>query len=507
MREEKRCYIAIDLKSFYASVECVEMKLDPLNTNLVVADRARTDKTICLAVSPALKSYGVPGRPRLFEVEQKVREQNRIRRFKAPGGRFTGKSVYAKELNESYALELDYIVAPPRMALYIEYSIKIYQIYLKYIAPEDMHTYSIDEVFIDATEYLKTYEKTPEELAGMMIKDVYETTGITATAGIGTNLYLCKVAMDIVAKHTQPDENGVRMAVLDEMSYRRILWDHRPLTDFWRVGRGYARKLEAQGMYTMGDVAACSIGDPKDYYNEELLYKMFGVNAQLLIDHAWGWEPCTIEEVKGYRPESKSLGSGQVLQEPYSYEKARLVTWEMMDLLALDLVGKKMVTNQVVLTVGYDILNLKDERRAAAYHGEVHTDHYGRLVPQHAHGTENLRDYTSSSKLLTEAVTRLYDRIVDPSLLIRRITICVNHVENEKKKQKEFVQMNLFQDYQLGNTESEEEKEHRDKEKKMQEAMLQIKRRYGKNAILKGCNLEEGATAMQRNAQIGGHRA
>lgn len=507
MREEKKCYIAIDLKSFYASVECVEREKDPLNTNLVVADCSRTNKTICLAVSPALKSYGVPGRPRLFEVEQKVREVNRRRLSKSAKGRFTGKSVYAKELNESYDLELDYLIAPPRMALYIEYSIRIFKIYLKYIAPEDMHTYSIDEVFIDATNYLKTYEKTPEELAGMMIKDVYESTGITATAGIGTNLYLCKVAMDIVAKHTQPDENGVRMAALDEMSYRRILWDHRPLTDFWRVGNGYARRLEAQGMYTMGDVAACSIGDPKDYYNEELLYKMFGVNAQLLIDHAWGWEPCTIEEVKGYRPESKSLGSGQVLQEPYTFEKARLVTWEMMDLLALDLVSKKMVTNQVVLTVGYDILNLTDERRAASYRGAVHTDHYGRQVPQHAHGTENLSEHTSSSKLLTEAVTRLYDRIVNPSLLIRRITIAVNHVEDERKAQKEFVQMNLFQDYQMGSNESEEEKERREKEKKMQEAMLQIKRRYGKNAVLKGSNLEEGATAMQRNAQIGGHRA
>ena len=402
--EKEHCYVAIDLKSFYASVECRERGLDPLTTNLVVADPERTEKTICLAVTPALKAYGISGRARLFEVVERVRAVNAERLRRAPGGRFTGSSSDAAELASHPEYALDYIVATPRMAYYLEYSSQIYEIYLNYIAPEDMHVYSIDEVFMDVSTYLHTYRKTPRELATEMIRSVYRETGITATAGIGTNLYLCKIAMDILAKHARPDADGIRIAELDERSYRQKLWTHRPLTDFWRVGPGYARKLQEQGMYTMGDIARCSIGKPDDYYSEELLYKMFGVNAELLIDHAWGWEPCTIPEIKAYKPESNSIVSGQVLQYPYEYEKARMVVREMTDLLALDLVDKGLVTDQLVLTVGYDIENLTDPERRKNYHGEITVDRYGRRVPKHAHGTANLERQTSSSAVLIQAI-------------------------------------------------------------------------------------------------------
>lgn len=502
-------YIAIDLKSFYASVECMERKLDPMNTNLVVADETRTEKTICLAVSPSLKAYGIPGRPRLFEVVQKVRKVNAERQRKAPGHRFTGASVNAIELEFVPSLKVDYLVAPPRMSLYLKYSARIYDIYLKYVAPEDIHVYSIDEVFMDVTDYLNTYQMTARELAVKIIRDVLETTGITSTAGIGTNLYLSKVAMDIVAKHIQPDKYGVRIAMLDEMSYRRLLWTHRPLTDFWRVGRGYARKLEAHGLYTMGDIARCSLGGPGDYYNEDLLYKLFGVNAELLIDHAWGWEPCTMEDIKAYKPENNSMGSGQVLHCPYDFQKAKLIAREMTDLLVLDLVDKGLVTDQMVLTVGYDRSSLENPDIRKAYKGEVTTDHYGRKVPKHAHGTVNLGRKTSSTKLITDAVMGLYDQIVNDKLLVRRVNVTANHVVKESDKQQDetFEQMDLFTDYAALQRQREEEKAALERERKMQQAMLDIKKKYGKNAILKGMNLEEGATTRDRNNQIGGHKA
>ncbi len=502
---DNRIYIAIDLKSFYASVECRERGLDPMTTNLVVADLSRTEKTICLAVSPSLKTWGIPGRPRLFEVVQKVREANNLRRNKAPGRAFSGKSYHYPDLVNNPALELDYIVAPPRMALYMEYSTRIYDIYLRYIAPEDMHIYSVDEVFIDATPYLKTYNMTPRELATTMIREVLKETGITATVGIGTNMYLCKIAMDIVAKRAKADRDGVRIAELDEMSYRRLLWDHKPITDFWRVGRGYAKKLEANGLYTMGDVARCSIGKDDEYYNEDLLYNLFGINAELLIDHAWGWEPCTIAEIKAYRPMVNSISSGQVLQCPYDFIKARIVTQEMTDLMSLDLVEKGLVTDQMVLTIGYDIENLTDPERRRRYKGEVTIDRYGRKIPKHAHGTINLDFPTASTGMMMQAVMELYDRIVDRNLLVRRITVVANRVVSEKKAQKkeEYVQMNLFTDYEAEQKKAEALK----KEKDIQNALLDIKKRYGKNAVLKGMNLQEGATAKDRNAQIGGHKA
>lgn len=502
---DNRTYIAIDLKSFYASVECRERGLDPMATNLVVADPSRTEKTICLAVSPSLKSWGIPGRPRLFEVIQKVRQANNLRRSQAPNRTFTGKSFYYHELMKNPSLELDYIVAPPRMALYMEYSTRIYDIYLRYIAPEDMHIYSVDEVFIDATPYLKTYNMTARELAITMIREVLKETGITATVGIGTNMYLCKIAMDIVAKRAKPDKDGVRIAELNEMSYRELLWDHKPLTDFWRVGRGYTRKLEANGLYTMGDIARCSIGKETEYYNEDLLYNLFGINAELLIDHAWGWEPCTIEQIKSYKPMVNSISSGQVLQCPYDFIKARIVTREMTDLMVLDLVEKGLVTDQMVLTIGYDIENLTDSDRRRRYKGEVTTDHYGRKVPKHAHGTINLDFPTSSTGLIIQAVMELYDRIVDKDLLIRRITVVANRVVSEKKAQKkeEYVQLDLFTDYE----EMRKQEEALKREKDIQNALLDIKKRYGKNAVLKGMNLQEGATAKERNAQIGGHKA
>ena len=493
----QRTYIAIDLKSFYASVECIQREVDPMTACLVVADPSRTEKTICLAVSPALKSYGIPGRPRLFEVVEQVKKINMSRRQRIPGREFTGSSWDNRKLTADPSLSLDYIVAPPRMGLYMETSTRIYQIYLKYVAPEDIHVYSIDEVFIDATNYLKTYGLTARELAMKIILDVLYTTGITATAGIGTNLYLAKVAMDIEAKHIPADRNGVRIAELDEMSYRRSLWTHRPLTDFWRVGRGIAKKLEANGMFTMGDVARCSLGKPSDLHNENLLYKLFGVNAELLIDHAWGWEPCTIAQIKAYKPESNSVGSGQVLSCAYDFDKARLIVREMVDLLSLDLVDKRLLTNQLVLTVGYDIDNKQ-------YRGEISTDRYGRKIPKHAHGTQNLPKMTASTKMLTEAAMTLYDRIVDPSLLIRRMYICAGHVlpETEVLGEPAMEQLDLFQD--PASLEAEEAALER--ERRMQEALLSIKRKYGKNAILKGMNLEEGATARERNGMTGGHK-
>ncbi len=507
--EKEHCYVAIDLKSFYASVECRERGLDPLTTNLVVADPERTEKTICLAVTPALKAYGISGRARLFEVVERVRAINAERLRRAPGGRFTGSSSDAAELASHPEYALDYIVATPRMAYYLEYSSQIYEIYLNYIAPEDMHVYSIDEVFMDVSTYLHTYRKTPRELATEMIRSVYRETGITATAGIGTNLYLCKIAMDILAKHARPDADGIRIAELDERSYRQKLWTHRPLTDFWRVGPGYARKLQEQGIYTMGDIARCSIGKPGDYYSEELLYKMFGVNAELLIDHAWGWEPCTIPEIKAYKPESNSIVSGQVLQYPYEYEKARMVVREMTDLLALDLVDKGLVTDQLVLTVGYDIENLTDPERRNGYRGEVTVDRYGRRVPKHAHGTANLERQTASSSILIQAILDLCDRILNKELLVRRITVTANHLIQEEKVQKKesYEQLSLFTDYAAENKEKEQEEAMLEKEKRLQQAMLDIKKKYGKNAILKGSNLQEGATAQHRNSQIGGHRA
>ena len=504
-----RQYIAIDLKSFYASVECVERGLNPLTTNLVVADESRTEKTICLAVSPSLKSYGISGRARLFEVVQRVKEINRQRLAFAPGREFNGSSYENLKVKADPRLALDYIAAKPRMAHYMEYSTRIYDIYLKYVAPEDMHVYSVDEVFIDATTYLNTYQMTARQLAETMIRDVYETTGITATAGIGTNLYLAKIAMDIEAKHMQPDERGARIAELDEMSYRRLLWNHEPLTDFWRVGRGYAKKLEERGIYTMGDIARCSLGKENDYYNEDLLYRMFGVNAELLIDHAWGYEPCTIADVKAYQPENHSVGSGQVLACPYTVQKARLVVREMADLLALDLVEKKLTADQVVLTVGYDIENLTDSKLRKNYSGEISTDRYGRRIPKHAHGSRNLGGQTSSTKRITEAVMELYDEIMNPKLLVRRIAISANHVvcEGTEQKVQEYEQLNLFTDYGTQVEQKKKEEEELAREKRMQQAVLEIKKKFGKNAVLKGMNLEEGATAVKRNNQIGGHRA
>ena len=504
-----KTYIAIDLKSFYASVECRERSRDPLTTNLVVADPSRTEKTICLAVSPSLKKYGLSGRARLFEVIQKVKAANNIRKIKAPNHVFCGSSDDSLALQKKPSLKIDYIIAPPRMARYMEYSTKIYNIYLKYIAPEDIHIYSIDEVFIDVTHYLSTYNMTARELAMTMIQDILSTTGITATAGIGTNMYLCKIAMDIVAKHIEPDKNGVRIAELDEMSYRRLLWNHRPITDFWRVGRGYSKKLEKIGLYTMGDIARCSIGKPTDYYNEELLYKLFGINAELLIDHAWGYEPCTMEDVKTYKPETNSISSGQVLHCPYEFDKARLVVKEMTDLMVLDLVDNGLVTNQIVLTIGYDIENITDKNISQSYKGTVTTNYYGKKVPKPAHGTTNLPKQTSSTTLITNAVMELYDKIVNKKLLIRRINIVANKLvdEHSVKNADKYEQLDLFTDYEILKKQREKENAESEREKRMQNTILDIKKKFGKNAILKGMNLQEGATAKDRNNQIGGHKA
>ena len=478
-----KIYISIDLKSFYASVECKERGLDPNTTNLVVADKTRTSKTICLAVSPSLKAYRIPGRVRLYEVIQKVNQINFERRRKIGGLQFEGKSYDEIELRKNPKLELDYIIAPPRMAFYMKYSTKIYNIYLKYFSEEDIHVYSIDEIFCDITPYLKIYKMSAKELVTKVIQDVYRTTGITATAGIGTNLYLCKVAMDIVAKHVKPDKNGVRIAGLDEMTYRKLLWTHTPITDFWRVGKGYSKRLEKYKIYTMGDVARASLE------REELLYKLFGINAELLIDHAWGYEPCTIKEIKEYKPETNSISSGQVLHCPYDYEKTKLIVKEMTELLALDLVEKKLVTDQIVLTIGYDVENLKNEEIRKNYKGEITEDRYGRKVPKHAHGTTNLDHKTSSTKLIMEAVTKLYDNIINPKLLTRRINITANKVVREEaaNKKNNFEQIDLFTNYEEINKKRKQE----EKEKNLQYTMINIKKKYGKNAILKGMNLVE----------------
>lgn len=500
-----RTYIAIDLKSFYASVECIERGLDPLTTNLVVADNSRTEKTICLAVTPSLKSYGVSGRPRLFEVVQRVREINATRLYNLRKREFSSSSYNKKELDDDLNLKLDYIVAPPRMSFYMEYSTRIYNVYLKYIAPEDIHVYSIDEVFIDVTSYLNTYGLSAKELVQKIILDVLHETGITATAGIGTNLYLAKIAMDVVAKHIPADEHGVRIAELDEISYRKQLWDHRPLTDFWRVGRGYTKKLESVGLYTMGDIARCSLGKETDYYNEGLLRRMFGKNTELLIDHAWGWEPVTITDIKNYKPDNNSIGSGQVLHCGTDFDKTKIIVREMTEMLVLDLVSRNLVTDQIVLTIGYDRENLLDSSRMSKYKGEFSFDQYGRKIPKHAHGTINLDSYTSSTNVIVRAALDLFNRIVDENLLVRRINMSANHViaENEAKQDR-YEQLNLFDMI----TEKENvDQEQLKKEKDIQKAVLDIKKKFGKNAILKGMSLQEGATAIDRNNQIGGHKA
>lgn len=501
---ENRTYIAIDLKSFYASVECIRRGLDPLTTNLVVADSSRTEKTICLAVSPALKSFGISARPRLFEVVQKVDEINTKRRNALPKHAFSGKSTNMLELKNTLSLELDYVVAPPAMAAYIETSTEIYSIYLKYFSPEDIHVYSIDEVFIDATHYLKFYNLPAQELAGKIISEVLQKTGITATVGIGTNLYLSKVAMDIVAKHLPADKHGVRIACLNEVSYRKLLWSHRPLTDFWRVGHGYAKKLEKVGLFTMGDIARCSLGKPGAFHNEALLYKLFGTNAELLIDHAWGWEPCTMASIKAYHPGNHSLGTGQVLHCPYRSEHAALVTKEMGDLLILDLVRKKLTTNQIILTVGYDVDNLVDPGRRAAYSGKIVSDHYGRQIPAHAHGSIHLGRHTNSAQKIQNALSSLYKKITNPELLVRRINITAGNVLPETEISLcDSQQMDFFS----GESCCSELSNDMQKEHQRQLAILSIQKKYGKNALLKGMNLEEHATTVARNTQIGGHKA
>ena len=497
----EKTYIAIDLKSFYASVECVERGLDPLNTNLVVADNSRTEKTICLAVSPSLKSHGIPSRPRLFEVVTLVNAANAERKWYAPKRRLVGASYDERLLKQNPSLALDYIVATPRMALYMDYSARIYSVYLKYFSPDDIHVYSIDEVFIDATRYLKTYRKTAYELAERIVSDVLSSTGITATVGIGTNLYLCKVAMDIVAKRMKPNADGARIAFLDEMSYRRVLWEHRPITDFWRVGHGYAKKLSSRGMHTMGDVALMSV------HNEELLYKLFGINAELLIDHAWGYEPCEIEDIKAYRPQNRSISTGQVLSCPYEYEKARLITREMCDLLTLDLAEKRLVTKQLTLTIGYDIENLTDKN--VNYRGEITFDYLGRMIPKHAHGTVNLPKYSSSTKEIVCAVDRLFVSIVSPALTVRRINItaCGISPEKERLEKPKCEQLDFFTNIEEKDSEDTKYESAYMREKDEQMAIINIRKKFGKNAILKGMNFEEGATTIDRNMQIGGHRA
>ena len=486
--EAERTYLAIDLKSFYASVECVERGLDPLRTHLVVADPTRTEKTICLAVSPSLKAYGIPGRARLFEVVQAVARINEERRRRVRGGRLRGSSTDAVALQEDPALKLDYVVAPPRMAHYIQTSARIYSIYLRHIAPEDIHVYSVDEVFIDATEYLRMYNLSAHDLAMKLVREVLAETGVTATAGIGPNLYLAKIAMDIEAKHAAADKDGVRIAALDEMTYRRKYWSYVPLTDFWRVGRGTVSRLERLGLRTMGDIARCSVGKTWERLNPELLYKTFGVNAELLIDHAWGWENCTMTDIKAYRPAGSSLSSGQVLKEPYTFSKARIVIKEMTDSLVMDLLEKKLVTDQMVISIGYDTA-VPD-----GYGGAMSTDYYGRQTPKPAHGSINLGGHTASLRRISDAVTALYDRIADPRLLIRRMYVVANHVIPENEA--DGIQLSLF-----------DEEPDTGKEKKAQEAILAIRRKYGKNAILKGLDFEDGATTIERNTQIGGHKA
>ena len=500
-----RIYLCIDLKSFYASVECVERNLDPLTTNLVVADSSRTEKTICLAVTPSLKAYGISGRARLFEVVQTVKNINNNRRYKAPNRTFTKKSYNAVELNSNPSLELDYIIATPRMAYYIEYSTKIYDIYLKYVSADDILVYSIDEVFMDITGYLNSSKMTPHDFAMTIIRDVLKQTGITATTGIGTNMYLAKIAMDITAKKMKPDKYGMRIAELDEMTYRRELWEHKPLTDFWRVGKGYAKKLQDNRMFTMGDIARASTTS----YGRQKLKKLFGINSKMLVDHAWGYEPCTIEEAKAYTPETKSISTGQVLQCPYNFDKARIIVWEMLELMTLDLVEKRLVTNQLTLTIGYDIANLTDPEISRYYKGEIKTNSYGRKIPKHAHGTANLDRQTSSTRLISEAVLKLYDEIVDSKLLVRRVTIAACNLvpESSIEDKSNYEQIDLFTDYEALTAQREREKKELQKERKIQEAMIDIKQRYGKNAVIKGANLQEGATSIERNQQIGGHKA
>ena len=492
----EKVYICIDLKSFYASVECQERGLDPLHTNLVVADKSRTEKTICLAVSPSLKKYGISGRARLFEVIQSVKEINKERKKKNNNKPFTGKSVSEEELDNDYSKELDFIAAPPRMRLYMKYSTKIYDIYLKYVAPEDIFAYSIDEVFCDITSYLKTYKMTPREMITKMIQNVYEETGITATGGIGTNMYLAKIAMDIVAKHMEPNQYGVRIAGLDEITYRKLLWNHRPITSFWRVGQGIANRLEKYGIYTMGDIARASLE------KEELLYKEFGINAEFLIDHAWGWEPCTMKDVKNYKPKIKSLSSGQVLHKPYDYEHTKLIMKEMVDGLVLDLVSKNLVTNQLVLEIGYDIDNLK------FYQGEIQVDHYGRKIPKHAHGTIRLKEMTSSNKVILDNFLTLFEQIIDKNLYTRRIYVIAGNLEEKNKMEKKpkFKQLDIFSNIEEEEENDKKKKEENELENTLQKTLLSIKNKYGKNSILKGMNLEEGGTAIERNSQVGGHK-
>lgn len=504
MSDINRCFIAIDLKTFYASVECVDGGYDPLDTNLVVADPSRTEKTICLAVSPSLKSFGIPGRPRLFEVIQKTQVINAERRQKAPYHIFKGNSCIKSELSSDPSLELSYVIAPPRMARYLEISTQIYNIYLRYVSPDDIHVYSIDEVFIDATEYLKTYKTSAYGLAMTMIKHVLKETGITATAGIGTNMYLCKIAMDIVAKHMPADEDGVRIAELNEMTYRKMLWDHRPLTDFWRVGHGIADKLEKYGIYTMGDIARCSIGKKYDIRNEGLLYKLFGVNAELLIDHAWGWENCLISDIKNYQPESSSLSSGQVLKCPHGFAQSRMIIREMTDMLALDLVEKHLVADQIIITVGYDTESMK----RTSYNGDIEIDRYGRIIPKTAHGSINLGEYTSCANIMINAVTELFDDIVNKESLIRRMYVVANHIIREQDNpHEEPIQLDFFSDFYDKQRIRTIKREKCRREKCLQKAMIDIKNRYGKNAVLRGVNFVEGATTIERNAQIGGHLA
>lgn len=501
--EQKKCYIAIDLKSFYASQECIDRGLDPLDTHLVVADCSRTDKTICLAVTPSLKACGVPGRPRLFEAIQKVDEVNAVRLSRAPGKKFSGSSFIASELEKDPSLKLDFIKATPRMAVYMAVSSKIYEIYLKYVAPEDIHVYSVDEVFIDATPYLEHMGLSGREFAMLLIKDVLKSTGITATAGVGSNMYLCKIAMDIMAKRCAPDDNGVRIAELDEMSYRRQLWDHRPITDFWRIGHGYAKKLESLGMYTMGDVARCSVGKEGEYYCEALLYRLFGVNAELLIDHAWGWESCSIADIKEFKPQTHSLCSGQVLQCPYDFERAHVIVREMTELLVMDMLDKGLVSDGFTLTIGYDRESLTTP--GIDYHGPITWDHYGRAVPRHAHGTARLERPCCSVQLISRAVSELYRRIVDPSLLIRRVNIAAENLlpESQVKYSEKDLQLDMFTDYDaLAKREKELETE-----RSKQLAILKIRKKFGKNAILTGLNFRDGATTRERNAQVGGHKA
>ena len=494
-----RIYVCIDLKSFYASVECIERNLDPLDTHLVVADASRTEKTICLAVSPSLKKYGISGRARLFEVVQKLKQVNN-QRLKT-SRYFRNESFLESDLKKDEHLKISYIIATPRMSHYMEWSKKIYKIYLKYVSPEDIHVYSIDEVFMDITKYLSTSKMTPKEFASQILLDIYDSTGLTATAGIGTNLYLSKVAMDIVAKHINTDQNGLRIALLNEKRYRKYLWNHRPLTDFWRVGKGYAKKLEKEGLYTMGDIAKCSVGADDEYYNEKLLYDLFGVNAELLIDHAWGYESCTMQDIKRYKPERNSIGTGQVLSCPYNFEKTKLIVKEMLDLLALDLVGKSFMTNQIVLTIGYD----KDND----YEGEMMIDRYNRKIPKHAHGTIHLDRYTSSSKLITKEVMKKFDVFVNKKLLVKRINITACNViyEEDAKDMIYHEQLDLFTNNKDIKSKTQKEKQALEKEKRLQKATIQIKQKYGKNAILKGMNLEEGATTKERNEIIGGHKA